>query len=241
MKSALKRPGTDGRRVQADVAVDLRGVDPRGSDGRNARWDVHRAQRREALLAAAVDAVRAHGAGVGMDQIAAAAGTSKAVFYRYFADKADLYRSVGRMLAGALVARVTAAVGAEDDHRARLAAGVNAYLRLLDEDPELYRFVVHNPVLEGSGERFADYTSVVSDLITALFDARLRERGADPEPADPWGVAVVGAVRAAGDWWLENPGRPRAELAEDLTDLLWSGMVAVGSGHLATERTEVHA
>jgi AcrR family transcriptional regulator len=35
-----------------------------------------------------------------MGQIAEAAGTSKAVFYRYFADKNDLYQSVGRKLAG---------------------------------------------------------------------------------------------------------------------------------------------
>lgn len=201
-------------------------------DGRSARWDVHRAQRREELLGYVVAAVREHGAGVGMDQIAAAAGTSKAVFYRYFSDKADLYRSVGRRLADNLVASVTAAVGVhhtEDgaDHRAMLAAGVNAYLRLLDEDPELYRFVVHNPAIEGSAERFADYTSVVSDLITSLFAVRLRERGADPRPASPWGVAIVGAVRAAGDWWLDHPGRSRAQLADDLTELLWNGMAAV--------------
>jgi AcrR family transcriptional regulator len=49
-----------------------------------------------------IQAVRDHGAGVGMDQIAEAAGTSKAVFYRYFADKNDLYQS-GRKLAGSLL------------------------------------------------------------------------------------------------------------------------------------------
>ena len=38
----------------------------------------------------------------------------------------------------------------------------------------------------------------------------------------PWGAAIVGLVKAAGDWWLEHPTvMTRAELAESLTILLW--------------------
>ena len=211
-------------------------------DGRKARWDGHRAQRRNELLAVVIDAVRKHGANVGMDQIAASANTSKAVFYRYFEAKADLYRLVGRKLASDLAAGISAAVGAETDDRTMLAAGVNAYLTLLDEEPELYRFVVHNPVLDAaSGGKFADYSSVVSELICSIFHARLTERGLSPVPARPWGVAVVGAVRAAGDWWLDHPVLSRDELAEYLTTLLWNGMagahIALADGAAQPEGT----
>jgi AcrR family transcriptional regulator len=207
-------------------------------DGRRARWDEHRAQRREELLADVVAAVRAHGAGVGMDQIAAAAGTSKAVFYRYFEDKSDLYRLVGQRLATELLASISAAVGAEIDDRTRLEAGVQAYLRLLDEDPELYRFVVHNPVAAGPDEpAVAGYSDLVSDLISAIFRSRLDERGLAVEPAGPWGVAVVGAVRAAGDWWLDHRELSRDRLAEYLIALLWHGMAGAHTEPAEASRT----
>ncbi len=183
-----------------------------------------------------IQAVREHGSDVGMDQIAESAGTSKAVFYRYFADKADLYRRVGRKLAAGLVADIAAAVDAETDDRTMLKAGVTAYLRLLDEDPELYRFVVHNPVLSKTDtDAVADYTGMVGALITAIFDTRLEQLHLESATSAPWGAAVVGAVRAAGDWWLEHPGSTsRDDLAESLTTLVWGGISTV---HRAAGRT----
>jgi AcrR family transcriptional regulator len=208
-------------RVSDTVSLVNSGKSHPEPDGRSARWDTHRVQRREELLAQVITAVREHGSAVNMDQIAASAGTSKAMFYKYFSDKAELYRVVGRKLAGDLVAEVAAAVGAESDDRTMLRAGVDAYLRLLDTEPQLYRFVVHNPAV-GT----VDYSSVISELISSIFDSRLSERGLPGDPAGPWGIAVVGAVRAAGDWWLENPGLSRQELSDYLTALLWDGMNA---------------
>ena len=45
-------------------------------DGRSTRWDQHRATRRRELVEATLRAIRRHGAGVGMDEHAAMAGTS---------------------------------------------------------------------------------------------------------------------------------------------------------------------
>ena len=58
-----------------------------GRDRRDSRWDEHRERLRRALVEAALAAVGRHGAGVGMDEIAAAAGTSKAGLYRHFSDR----------------------------------------------------------------------------------------------------------------------------------------------------------
>ncbi|HEV7728308.1 MAG TPA: helix-turn-helix domain-containing protein, partial [Modestobacter sp.] len=63
-------------------------------DRRDSRWDEHRRERREQLVEATMAAVGKHGAGVGMEEIAAEAGTSKTVVYRHFADRSELYVAV---------------------------------------------------------------------------------------------------------------------------------------------------
>jgi len=205
-------------------------------DGRSTRWDQHREARREELLSAVIQAVREHGAGVGMDQIAETAGTSKAVFYRYFADKNDLYQSVGRKLAGGLLDDIARAVDAESDDMTRLEAGIDAFLRLVEDEPELYRFVVHNPSLGDT--TVTSYSSLVSELVTGIFVDRLAARRCVTAGALPWGVAVVGGVRAAADWWWAQPadGRPdRSLLVRYLVALMYRGMHGITANRPAED------
>ncbi len=113
-----------------------------GADGRSTRWEAHRRARREELVGAALKAISRHGPGVGMDEIAAVAGTSKTVLYRHFADKDQLYLAVAtrvdERVAGALRAAIAQATG----FREGLRAAVGAYLHLVSSDPAVYRFVV---------------------------------------------------------------------------------------------------
>jgi AcrR family transcriptional regulator len=194
----------------------------RKTDGRSARWDAHRSARRGELVSSTVACVEQHGASVGMDQIAAFAGTSKAVFYRHFADKADLYRAVGQQLAAGLGEQLSAKIAQQRDPRAMIAAGIDAYLAALDKNPELYRFVVRNPVVErAGGDPVADYTGLIAAKLDELI-AQLPGPANGPTQRAPWGIAIVGMVKAAGDWWLDHPGTlTRTQLAESLTGLLW--------------------
>ena len=189
-------------------------------DGRSVRWDAHRLARRAELVQLTAACVEQLGAEVGMDQIAAFAGTSKAVFYRHFADKADLYRAVGQQLASTLADQLTAAIARQDEPRAMIRAGIDAFLAVLDRNPQVYRFVVRNPIVQRAGDDpVADYIGRIAARLDELIGALPA-----PEPAlrRPWGNAIVGLVKAAGDWWLEHPAElTRAELAESLTLLLW--------------------
>ncbi|MDD7919576.1 TetR/AcrR family transcriptional regulator [Actinomycetospora callitridis] len=203
------------------------GARPR-RDRRSSRWDEHRRARRHELTAATIVAIRAHGAEVGMSQVAAQARTSKTVVYRHFADKNDLYLAVCDRVAATLVGQLqTAMREASDDPRRTLVSGIDAYLGLIAADPEVYRYVMRPPKLDRpeSEDPVSDLCTVIGDHIAEIISTELRRQNRDPSPAQTWGHALVGMVRAAGDQWLATrPDLEREELAGQLADLAWSGL-----------------
>lgn len=189
-------------------------------DGRRDRWDAHRAARRAELIDAVLETVRQHGPAIDLDDISAVSGVAKAVFYRYFQDKADLFLAVGRDVGERLVAEVVAAVEGRQHPREMIAAGVAMFLSAVEADPEVYRFVLQRPVNAAAAR---DYSAVVSEQVSRVIGDLLRGAGRDTGPAEPWGFAMVGAVRSAAEHWLDDPSMSRADLAGYLTDLLWTG------------------
>ena len=108
-------------------------------------------------MEATLRAIRQHGAGVGMDDIASAAGTSKTVFYRHFTDRSGLYAAVSERVDALILRDVTAALDADargglagvgGSPRRLIGEAIDAYLRLVEKDPEVYRFIVTAPLLD---------------------------------------------------------------------------------------------
>ncbi|MCU1667171.1 MAG: transcriptional regulator, TetR family [Blastococcus sp.] len=198
-------------------------------DRRDSRWDEHRRTRREQLVDATLAAVGKHGAGVGMDEIAAEAGTSKTVVYRHFADRTELYTAVCNRVAGQLLPKLRAAMASSPHPRQMLSAAIETYLAFLEADPELYRFVVHqHPAGAAVPDPISNLSDLVGDQAAALMTLACEQSGRDPAAAEPWGRGLVGLVRTAADWWL-GADRPmlRTELAAHLTDLAWAGLSGV--------------
>ena len=198
-------------------------------DKRTTRWDDHRRSRRAELVDAAIQAIRAHGAGVGMDEVAARARTSKTAVYRHFADRAALYVAVCERVAQVLADGIETAIESATGAKARTAAGIEAYLRLIEQDRELYRFVVHRPLVDSTpGDPLADVVTMLGDQAAAVIADELSRAGLDPAPAPTWGHSLVGLVRGAADQWLAAPaGTTRAELAARITEFAWAGLSGV--------------
>ncbi|MDF2092111.1 TetR/AcrR family transcriptional regulator [Knoellia sp. 3-2P3] len=203
------------------------------TDGRSTRWDEHRQRRREELVDATLRAIRQHGAAVGMDDIAAAAATSKTVFYRHFTDRSGLYAAVAARVDALILRDVTTALGSADlgaaggSPRRLIAAAIDSYLRLVERDPEVYRFVVGAPLLDrpAGGDPAGQVTSHIAEQMSAVLASALEAAGRDTAAAVVWGPGLVGMVRAAADQWLTTADpMPREELAEHLTDLAWGGL-----------------
>jgi len=225
MKAEAVRSSSQGKIAHPQVDRDPRTAG-KSRDKRSSRWDEHRRARREELVDAAVAAVGRHGAGVGMEEIAAAAGTSKTVVYRHFADRSDLHLAVCSRVAGQLLAKLREAMTSSDDPRQMVAAAIETYLAFLEADPELYRFVVHSQTAEA--DPITGLSHLVGREAAGLLGLALRQSGRDEAAAEPWGHGIVGLVRAAADWWLAAE-RPmiRSVLAAHLTELAWSGLSAI--------------
>ncbi len=209
------------------------------TDGRRTRWDGHRSARREALLDAAIRAIRQHGAGVGMEEIAAVAGTSKAVVYRHFVDRADLHRALCERVGALILLDIGSAIGLPlppgdpfgpgGEARRAVAATIDAYLALVERDPQLYRFVSTPPA--GAPDLTDALAWAIAAQVQGALAPALDARGEPAYVAATWAQAIVGMVRAAADSWLADPARtPRPEITRALTDLLWSGLAAVWPG-----------
>src|SRR5688500_7308717 len=65
------------------------------ADGRDARWEPHRAARRALVLHAALSLLEESGGGdLHVQQFAGRAGLGRAVVYRHFADRAAIERAL---------------------------------------------------------------------------------------------------------------------------------------------------
>jgi AcrR family transcriptional regulator len=205
----------------------VQSVDEPVNDGRRTRWEKHRRDRHAELVTAAIEAIVRHGPDVDMAQVARVAGVSKPVLYRYFADKAQLWRAVGERIAAGVVDAVTPAIERVREERPLIAATIDAYLAAIESNPRLYRYLMAHPSDGMTAVVSASSRTTASALARVIGD-RLRALGLDAGPAEPWAYGMVAMAQAVGDWWMAHE-RPmsRAALTEYLTTLLWEGIAGV--------------
>lgn len=205
------------------------------SDGRSLRWEAHRTERRRDLIKAARRAVHALGAGASMEEIAAASGTSKSVYYRYFGDKAGLQQAMGDIVLAQMQDKILAAGRTAESPRAGLQAMVSAYLQMAQTSPNVYAFVTAGEGTGNAGPRLTESLTHFFDAITSMMERAMRvylESGSTAPKlgmaAGFWPAAALGMVRAAGERWLAaepGPGKPtEAEMTRQLTVWLFDGI-----------------
>lgn len=195
----------------------------KGPDARRERWKGHREQRRAEFVEATIAAVAKKGPDVGMEDVAAEAGVSKPVLYRHFTDKSDLYLAVGQRATELLMERMGPALAADGPIKDRIRGIVDAYLSVIEDNPNLYRFVVKGSFVDRPVEKdvVQEDKNLIANTLARILGDYLRAFEMDSGGAEPWAHALVGMVQNAGDWWLDRQTMSRENLSDYLATLIW--------------------
>ena len=185
--------------------------------------EAHKAERREKLIDAVADAVRRHGAGASMDDIAAEVGVAKPVLYRYFGSRDGLNAALAERVTGSLTWELQDALTRDAGPRALLRVSIDTYLAFVEREPQLYRWLTQWSQAEAP-QAVAGLMAQFGEEIGKVLGERLAAFGADPAPAATWAHGIVGMVHLTGDRWLDRQDLTRAQLVDQLVTLLWSGL-----------------
>jgi AcrR family transcriptional regulator len=186
-------------------------------------------QRRTALVQAAIRAIRQHGPDVAMEDIATEAGVSKPILYRHFLDKGDLYMAVSETATQHLRTALVSGLESEANPRTLLRLVIETYLTFIEQEPELYRFVIRRSFTDRPlrQDPVTTNAALISGTLATIFRDRLRSLGLDPGGAETWAHAGVGMVQAAGDWWLQHRTLSREGLRDYLLMMVWGALDAI--------------
>jgi AcrR family transcriptional regulator len=199
--------------------VPLRSVTSQRRDGRSTRWDPHRRERRQRIIAAAIEAIEEHGPDALTAQIAERAGVPRTHVYRHFDGKPALDLAVSRAAARQLSEHFVAAMTSSGTTREIVRALIEPFLAWVEEHPNLYRFLTqHSFTVSNTGTREADDAkSVLANQLTLMTTAYAALLGVEPASTGRPVAAMVGLVDSSAVWWLEHGGQTRSELADELT------------------------
>lgn len=188
--------------------------------------------RREEFLDAADQAIRQEGPGVTMADVAAAAGVTKPVLYRYVSDKGDLVQALAQRYASRLETLLDEGTDAPDP-RQMIHRTIDAYLTFIESEPSIYTFLVHRAPTDspGAAAYLHRFTAQLADRISGIVAVELAAAGKETAGAQAFAHGIVGMVQSAGEWWLsgmhEEGAMTREQLVDHLTRLLWTGLAGL--------------
>ncbi len=163
-----------------------------------------------------------------MDAVAAEAGVTKPVLYRYFSDKAALVEALGERGTELLFTRLLPALNSDGPALARTREAIGAYFAVIDENPNLYWLLARRSAETADGVDPVQHDKeFIAAQLTAVIGDYLRVFGLDSGAAEPWAYGVTGLVQSTGEWWLQRRSMSRVHVVEYVTQLVWAALSGV--------------
>jgi AcrR family transcriptional regulator len=192
-----------------------------------------RPEQRRALIveAAAAEFGRRGHRDARMEDIARAAGITKAVLYDHFPNKGALHAEVVGRAADDLVGTVVAAVGAsKGDPESRFRAGLLTSFRVIAQRPDVRTLLLGEPGADPQvgkasmqAQRGARVAMAALYLSEPTFLPGARDRR---QRAEHFAQAIIGTINALAVLGVEQ-GLSPARLTELAMQLLWPGIAAM--------------
>ncbi len=191
-------------------------------------------ERRESILRAASEVFGKHGyEHVRIDDVAAAAGISKALIYEHFASKQELYIELMNSAALEMLGRLVAAASAPGMAGAlRMENAAAAGFRYVQEHPHAFHTFVRDVTDPEISER---QEALRRSAVTAMADVMEMEppetrAGMTRPHIEQLAEMIVAGYYALADWSLRNPGFPRAEVVRSMVQFMWLGLGRLQDG-----------
>ncbi len=206
------------------------------ADGRDTRWNDHRLQRRDLILAASLTCIERDGVGVGVAAIADEAGLPRSVVYRLFRDREDLDEQIRTRIIEEMMLDLAPALDPRGTAYDAVGHAVRTYVAWVDRRPRLHQFLgTGSATKPKTGSRVVTGTrTAVALAVVDLVQDFLGRRSTHPVPdgaAENLAFAMVGLVDGAVNRWVAHPeSRSSAdELTTFLTDALWGVITSTAS------------
>jgi len=191
-------------------------------------------ERRESILDAANNVFGEHGfENVRIDDVAAAAGISKALIYEHFESKQELYGELMNRAAidllGVLV-QAASAPGMEGPLRMENAAA--AGFQWVQEHPNAFHMFIRDvtdPEISEAQEalRRASVTAMADVMEMEPPETRT---GMARRQTEQIAEMIVGGWYALAEWWLRHQDVPREELMTSMLGFMWLGLGRMQGG-----------
>lgn len=195
------------------------------------------AERRDELLAAASEVFGRSGYhGASLEEIAQAAGVSKALIYEHFASKRELHAELVVAHAGEVFRRLQASAETGASGEERLRGGVDAFLSFVEEHRDawkaLFRDASDPEVAEAISGVQQQAVGVIAELMASDPDVRddgERDPGRRALALEAYSQILAGAIQALANWWHDHQHVPREEVVDRAMEFCWLGMERVSS------------
>lgn len=197
-------------------------------DARSERWKEHRKKVRAEIVDAAFRAIDKLGPELSLREIAEEAGTAKPKIYRHFNDKSDLFQAIGERVRDMLWAAIFPAVNfGSDPARDVIATAVAQFIDLVDEHPNVLRFLIQGRFAEQSASamRTLNEGREITLAMAEMFHNELLDLEIDGAVFELAAFTTFGVATSATDWWLgtevDSPRRmPRDDFVRHLTTIM---------------------
>ena len=207
---------------------------------RPARKRLSAEDRRSAILDSALQVFSRHGYnGASIDEIAQAAGISKALIYEHFPSKKDLHVSLLERHTQEIFVALARTADTQEPGEVRLRNGVSAFFEWVDTHALAFRLLFRDTFEAEVADVLNRLQNQATGAIAALIAAEPAKRPARGDPVEfALGIEAMaqqlsGSVQSLAIWWQQHHEIEREWLVDRVMDYAWIGLERVRAGERA--------